>query len=156
MVELDSRNRTRENDIARWFNQEMRRMAWLPVMTLALALLLIGRPVSAEITMSFTQPVIATGFYHTVALKSDGTVTAWGYDYYGQTTVPDGRTGVTAVAAGAYHTVALKNYGTVVAWGFNYYGLSTIRPPLRCMPATAAAVYRTVALKSDGTVVVWG
>src|SRR5512143_106892 len=156
MVELDSRNRTRENDIARWFNQEMRRMAWLPVMTLALALLLIGRPVSAEITMSFTQPVIATGFYHTVALKSDGTVTAWGYDYYGQTTVPDGLTGVTAVAAGAYHTLALKNDGTVVAWGFNYYGQSTVPADLTGVTAIAAGAYHTVALKSDGTVVVWG
>ena len=61
---------------------------------------------------------IAAGNGHTVALKSDGTVVAWGYNFYGQTTVPPGLSGVTAIAAG-YHTVALKSDGTVVAWGDN-------------------------------------
>ena len=46
---------------------------------------------------------IATGDYHTVALKHDGSVVAWGdngYDY-GQTTVPvAAQSGVTAIAAG--------------------------------------------------------
>ena len=61
---------------------------------------------------------IAAGDYHTVALKSDGTVVAWGDNGYGQTTVPvAAQSGVTAIAAGGYHTVALKNDGTVVAWG---------------------------------------
>ena len=151
-----ARNITRGNDITRRFNQEIRRKAWLPFMTLAIALLLIGKPVSAEITMSFTQPAIATGFYHTVALKSDGTVAAWGYDYYGQTTVPAGLTGVTAVAAGAYHTAVLKSDGTVVAWGMNYYGQSAVPANLTGVTAIAAGAYHTMALKSDGTVVAWG
>jgi alpha-tubulin suppressor-like RCC1 family protein len=43
-----------------------------------------------------------------VALKSDGTVVAWGSNYKGQTTVPSGLSGVTAIAAGGDHTVALK------------------------------------------------
>ena len=156
MEESGRRNRTRENDITRRFYQEIRKKAWLPVLTLAISLLLIGRPVSAEITMSFTQPSIAIGFYHTVALKSDGTVTAWGYDYYGQSTVPDGLTGVTAVAAGAYHTVALKSDGTVVAWGQNLYGQISVPPYLSGVKAIAAGAYHTVALKNDGTVVAWG
>ncbi len=125
-------------------------------MVLAIALLIVGKPASAEITMSFTQPALATGFYHTVALKSDGTIMAWGYDYYGQTTVPAGLTGVTAVAAGAYHTVALKNDGTVVAWGWNNYGQSTVPAFLSGVTAIAAGAYHTVALKSDGTVLAWG
>ena len=72
---------------------------------------------------------IAAGDYHTVALKSDGTVVAWGYNGYGQTTVPAGFTGVMAIAAGELHTVALKSDGTVVAWGYNV----SARPP--CPPA---------------------
>ena len=50
---------------------------------------------------------IAAGQSHTVALKNDGTVVAWGSSYNGQTTVPAGLRGVTAIAAGGYHTVAL-------------------------------------------------
>ncbi len=50
---------------------------------------------------------IAAGGYHTVALKNDGTVVAWGWNGFGQTTVPAGLGGVTAIAAGVYHTVAL-------------------------------------------------
>ena len=34
---------------------------------------------------------IAAGYYHTVALKNDGTVVAWGANEYGQTTVPAGK-----------------------------------------------------------------
>ena len=45
---------------------------------------------------------ITAGLYHTVALKYDGTVAAWRYSYYGETTVPAVLTGVAAIAAGAY------------------------------------------------------
>lgn len=51
---------------------------------------------------------IAAGSYHTVALRGDGSVYAWGDNRYGQTTVPAGLSGVTAIAGGYRHTVALK------------------------------------------------
>ncbi|MEO7678350.1 MAG: hypothetical protein ABIV39_16455, partial [Verrucomicrobiota bacterium] len=54
---------------------------------------------------------IAAGDLHTVVLKNDGTVVAWGDNGAGQTTVPTGLSGVTAIAAGGDHTVALL--GTV-------------------------------------------
>ncbi len=34
-------------------------------------------------------------FGHSVALKSDGTVLAWGYNFYGQASVPTGLSNVT-------------------------------------------------------------
>ena len=51
---------------------------------------------------------IAAGGFHTVALKQDGTVVAWGDNNKGQTKVPAGLSGVVAIAAGGEHTVALK------------------------------------------------
>src|SRR5687767_3244865 len=52
------------------------------------------------------------GSYHSLALKQDGTVVAWG-----QTSVPAGLSNVVAVAAAADNSLALKSDGTVVGWG---------------------------------------
>ena len=73
-----------------------------------------------------------------MALKSDGTVVAWGGNSSGQTTIPAGLSGVTAIAGGNYHTVALKSNGTVVAWGGNSSGQTTIPAGLSAVTAKAA------------------
>ncbi len=85
-----------------------------------------------------------------------GTVVAWGNNSSGQTNVPVGLSGVTAIAAGFYHTVALKNNGTVVAWGGNGNGQATIPAGLSGVIAIAAGDVYTVAVKGDGTVTGWG
>src|SRR5713226_5539063 len=69
---------------------------------------------------------IAAGASHSLALKSDGTVVAWGDNFYGQSAVPADMTSVTAIAAGGCHGLALKSDATVVAWGYNGYGESTV------------------------------
>ena len=50
------------------------------------------------------------------------TVMGWGYNDYGQTTIPAGLSGVIALAAGPLNSFALKSDGTVIGWGNNYYG----------------------------------
>jgi alpha-tubulin suppressor-like RCC1 family protein len=64
---------------------------------------------------------VAGGYAHSIALRGDGTVVAWGcgspYGEYNQCNVPVGLSGVTAIAAGTVHNLALKSDGTVVAWG---------------------------------------
>ncbi len=114
---------------------------------------------------------IQAGISHNVALRSNGTVVAWGSDNlgqqshpnYGQSLVPKDLKEITAIAAGGFHTVALRLDGTVVAWGagktvtgYPNYGQSIVPPGLSGVIAISAGLYHTVALKNDGTVVAWG
>ncbi len=133
---------------------------------------------------------IAANYGNMFAVKSDGTVWAWGFNYYGQlgnNSTTDSHvpvqvlgsggvgvlSGIVAVAPGAYHTVALKSDGTVWAWGWNFDGQlgnnsttdsSTpvqvagegVPGVLSGVVAISASYDETVALKSDGTVCAWG
>ncbi|KPA16163.1 regulator of chromosome condensation, rcc1, partial [Candidatus Magnetomorum sp. HK-1] len=122
---------------------------------------------------------------HSLAVKSNGTVWAWGYNLYGQLGNNDcctssansvtpvqvlNITGVTKVAAGANHSLALKSDGTVWAWGYNDNGqmgngtsgagtdcYSPVQVSgLNTVKAIAAGAYHSLALKQDGTVWSWG
>ncbi|PYI50989.1 immunoglobulin-like domain-containing protein [Paenibacillus flagellatus] len=108
-----------------------------------------------ELTEPGTAMDIAAGSYHSLALKANGTVVAWGDNRYGQTDVP-GLSGVKAVSAGTQHSLALTANGTVVAWGDDYYGQTTVPPGLSGVVAIAAGGFHSLALKADGTVVAWG
>lgn len=121
---------------------------------------------------------VAAGYEHTVVLKGDGTVWAWGNNYFGQlgdgnninmsTPVQvQGLTGVRAVAAGTWYTVALKDDGTVWAWGHNEWGqlgdgttTDSYAPVqvqgLTGVTAVAAGWAHAVALRDDTTVWGWG
>ncbi|RKH18967.1 hypothetical protein D7X74_08005 [Corallococcus sp. CA047B] len=77
---------------------------------------------------------VAAGDAHTVVLKQDGTVWAWGRNDYGQlgdglqdyrrpTPVPvHGLTGVVRIAAGESFGLAVKQDGSLWAWGLNSFG----------------------------------
>ncbi|WP_407541942.1 hypothetical protein Q0M94_20935 (plasmid) [Deinococcus radiomollis] len=106
------------------------------------------------LTSPFTP--LGAGYQHSVALKSDSTVVAWGDNTSGQSTVPAGLSGVVAVSAGYRHSVALKSDGTVVAWGDNTSGQLNVPAGLSGVVTVAGGGLHSVALKSDGTVVAWG
>ena len=82
---------------------------------------------------------IATGDYHTVALRADGSVLAWGDNTYGQTNIPVSVTNIAAIKAGGYHTFALRQDGTWIGWGDE-----------TALPATATNL--TTAVTESGSV----
>lgn len=100
---------------------------------------------------------IAVGEDYFLALRSNGMVSAWGFDTFGQTDVPAGLSNVVAIAAGGEHCLALTVDGNVVAWGDNTYGQTNVPPAAtNNVMAIAAGYFHSVALKNDGTVVAWG
>lgn len=99
---------------------------------------------------------IAAGYFHSLFLKRDGTVVAWGGNRYGEGTVPLTLTGVVAIAANGYHNLALIGNGTGVAWGKNTQGESAVPVNLNGVVAIAAGAYHSLALRRDGLVFAWG
>jgi len=102
----------------------------------------------------YVSRVLAAGGFHTVGLKSDGTVVAVGYNAYGQCNV-GGWTDITQVAAGSDYTVGLKSDGIVVAVGDNNNRQCNVGG-WTDITQVAAGGGHTVGLKSDGTVVAVG
>lgn len=92
----------------------------------------------------------------TIALKSNGTIVGWTYNFEPDSTIPVALNGVIAISGGYSHFLALKNDGTVVGWGNNDSGQVTIPAGLSEVTAIAAGGYHSLALKSNGTVVGWG
>ena len=97
---------------------------------------------------------LVAGLYQTVALKTDETVVAVGYNDNGQCDVSDW-TDIVAISVGNYHTVGLKVDGTVVAIGWTKNGECDVSGWTDVVGVSAGHVY-TVGLKADGTVIATG
>ncbi len=93
--------------------------------------------------------------FHNLALKSDGTLAAWGRNEFGQRDIPAGVSNVVAVAGGYGHSLALKSDGTVIAWGFNQYGQTNISG-INNVVAVSAGELHSLVLLADGTAVAQG
>jgi alpha-tubulin suppressor-like RCC1 family protein len=121
---------------------------------------------------------IAGGGRHSLALRNDGTVWAWGENSFGQlgdgtlterdtpVEVP-GLSSVTAISAGFEHSLALTNDGVVYAWGRNTFGqlgdgtTQQSEVPIAVTNLSNLIAVRgggqfSLALRADGTVWTWG
>jgi len=120
---------------------------------------------------------IALGIVDVYAVRSDGTLWAWGFNQSGQlgngTTAASyqpvrvpGLTGITQVSAGTGYVLARRSDGTVWAWGDNSRGflgdgttagrLTPERVPGLTGITEVAANWASFAVRSDGTLFGWG
>ncbi len=120
----------------------------------------------------------AAGTSHSLAIKTNGTVVAWGLNSNGQlginstttskmAVVVSGLTDVIDLVGGGAHSMAMKSDGSIWSFGFNYTGAlgdgtSTRRlTPVRAGGTTlglrmAAKNNLSVVEKTDGTIVSFG
>ena len=124
---------------------------------------------------------VAIGAYHTLCLKVDGTVLAWGGNYFGElgngtTTDSDtpvqvtGLSNIVSICAGDNHSLALDSNGSVWAWGFDQYGqlgdgqtgayaysdVPVMLTGLSNVVAIAAGTSHSLAIDSSGNLWAWG
>ena len=134
-------------------------------------------PVPVQIQAGTTWASVAAGGMHTVAIRTDGSLWAWGNN--GQGRLGDGTTTLrnapvrigtdndwTSVAVSATHSMAIREGGTLWAWGNNANGrlgdgTTTNRTtPVQIFAGAiwtyVSAAAHTVAIMENGTLWAWG
>ena len=125
---------------------------------------------------------LAAGQYHSLGLRGDGTLWAWGDNIYGQlgnatntgtdtaNPTPTQVAGTyTQLAAGLSHSLALQADGSLLAWGHNLLGqlgsstnsgTNTANPTPLPVAGTyvqlVAGANHSLGLRADGTLWAWG
>ena len=120
---------------------------------------------------------ISTGQFHCLAIKTNGTLWAWGGNFFGM--LGDGTTddhyspiqignatNWASVSAGDYHSIAIKTNGTLWTWGYNNAGQlgdgtivngnAPIQIGSSSWSSSAAGDSFSMAIKADGTLWSWG
>jgi alpha-tubulin suppressor-like RCC1 family protein len=136
-------------------------------------------PVQVATGTSWSQ--ISMGYSHTLAVKSDGTLWAWGKNSDGQlgiwTSVPAGvntsspvqvpapGTNWSSISAGISHSLGIQTNGTIWGWGANDVGQVGYIPAAGSLYSwtqvkmainATAGITHVAAIRSDGSLWTWG
>jgi len=119
---------------------------------------------------------VSAGYYHSLALRNNGTIWAWGGGgtfNKGQSDIGQfSNTNFIDIAAGKFHSCAIKQDGTVVCWGAGTSGASGAEdfkqsvPPIQLTDknhqdfikstSIACGAYHSCAILGDGGLTCWG
>jgi alpha-tubulin suppressor-like RCC1 family protein len=145
-----------------------------------LARMVVPTEVHGPLDVGFLNSITAImgGEVHNVALKSDGTVWAWGNNVFGQlgngsnTEAHDpvqvsGLSSIVSLGGRGYHTLAVDASGAIWGWGWNSAGelgdgtTNATTVPVKVVgltnPAMVSSGYKfSLALMPNGTVFQWG
>ncbi|HBF36284.1 MAG TPA: hypothetical protein DDW50_03085, partial [Firmicutes bacterium] len=146
------------------------------ILTCLINVVFVDSYANAKLNLSNRIIAVASGMRYTLALKSDGTVWAWGNNDYGQ--LGDGTTtnrnipvqvkglsNVVAIAGSESFSMALKKDGTVWAWGrgedtrnnSKEYSSSPLQVKgLKDIIAMNAGTSASIAINKEGMIWAWG
>jgi alpha-tubulin suppressor-like RCC1 family protein len=134
---------------------------------------------SAKLIVKAPYSAISAGAEHSMALRADGSLWAWGGNLFGQlgdgsladklepTLVGSAKTW-SALASGEFHSLALRADGSLWSWGYNLNGqlgdgtpginksIPTQVGTLTTWAAVAAGKAHSVSIRKDGTLWAWG
>lgn len=109
---------------------------------------------SAEASPGFR--TIGAGGGHSLAIRRNGSLVAWGLDDCGQVSdVPTGEP-FRAVAGGGHHSMALRPDWSIVSWGDDSSGQVSGTPTDGSYIAIAAGEAHSLALNGNGSIAAWG
>jgi alpha-tubulin suppressor-like RCC1 family protein len=85
-------------------------------------------------------------------VRTDGTITCWGQNRFGEATPASGI--FTSVAAGDGHSCGVRLDGTLACWGRNDHGQATPSPGI--FSSLSAGGWSTCGVRRDGDAACWG
>lgn len=143
-------------------------------MGIVISLVAVAAPQASEVQLRAWRTAVGDGAWHeescveigrgarqSLAVRSDGTLIAFGDDQHGQCSavpaLPVGTSYVTA-GGGERHALALRSDGALVGWGATDEGQTSVPslPAGLTYVDFATALAHGLALRSDGTVVAFG
>jgi hypothetical protein len=135
-------------------------------------------PIQIGSLIDWKEIYVGNNTNYVMALKTDGTLWAWGGNQYGQLGLGDtidrsspvqvsSLTDWKQISLGQTHAIAIKTDGTLWAWGGNQYGqlgngnTTLYSSPIQVGSLTnwkqiSGGVLHTGAIKTDGTLWTWG
>ena len=120
----------------------------------------VARPPSAMTRLV----AAAVGSDHSLAVRADGSVVAWGNSHYGQCDVPPFNSGFVGISGGGclygypfgMHLAGLRTDGSIIIRGSDLDNVHSVPSPNSGFLAVSAGGHHTLGLRSDGSVVGWG